>query len=502
MTNYWLPPKWNKETDIVIIGCGAAGATAAITAAEAGSKVLILEKAPETGGSSSTSSGGLRNTVNASQAASFIKHIGLGAIDDDTAQTFAETWTEMKPWLTKHGAKYGGSDAVPPLASGLGEPEIFDIFFLKSREGFPRGCGKDFFALLEDNVRKLDIELMLSTPVKRLIQNPATREICGVVAENKEADIFIKAKKAVIMMCGGFAGNQEMLTTYIEEAPIKMYPTGTPYCTGDGIKMVIDIGADLWHMNAIEWAPHSFKVEEMPAAFWLQPKAQNWISVNKYGKRFRDESTSFAHTKRHLEVFDFEDDNEGHADWPNSTWYLVFDEKVRQAGPLVLTERMVGSPRSITYNSSRELYTWSQDNSVEITKGWIKKADSIKELAQLIKVDPATLNGTLTRYNKHCTEASDNEYNRKPQTLAPIDTPPFYAIESSVGIINTQGGPRRNAKSQVLSALSGSPIPRLYAGGEFGSIWGILYPGGCNLAECVVSGIISGRHAAAETPWE
>ena len=75
-------------------------------------------------------------------------------------------------------------------------------------------------------------------------------------------------------------------------------------------------------------------------------------------------------------------------------------------------------------------------------------------------------------------------------------------MECVLGIINTQGGPRRNAQGQVVRALDGLPIPRLYAGGEFGSIWNFLYPGAANLSECIVSGLISGRNAAGETPWE
>jgi succinate dehydrogenase/fumarate reductase flavoprotein subunit len=81
--------------------------------------------------------------------------------------------------------------------------------------------------------------------------------------------------------------------------------------------------------------------------------------------------------------------------------------------------------------------------------------------------------------------------------MDPIDTPPYYAIECAVNVVNTQGGPRRNAKCQVMNPY-GSSIPRLYAGGEFGSIWGFLYPGAGNLPECLISGIIAGRQALAE----
>ena len=156
----------------------------------------------------------------------------------------------------------------------------------------------------------------------------------------------------------------------------------------------------------------------------------------------------------------------------------------------------------ITYNQSREIYTWSKDNSTEIGKGWIIKAESIAELAAKIGVDRAGLQEAINKYNEYCVAVLDPECNRKPETLVLIDTPPYYALECAVGIINTQGGPRRNAKSQVVNALGGSPIPRLYVGGEFGSIWGIMCSGACNLSECIGSGLLCGRYAVAETPRE
>ncbi|MFC1870479.1 FAD-dependent oxidoreductase [Chloroflexota bacterium] len=494
--------KWDKDIDVVIVGYGAAGATAAITVSEAGKEVLILEKAPQPGGSSSVCSGGMRYPVDAKQAARYLKGIGLGSIDDETALAFAEAWVEMKPWLEQHEAKMGIFPSAPPYLN-LGAPDKLDITYLESPQGYGRGCGRDLFAFLDGIVKRLGLEVMLNTPARRLVQNPATKEILGVVAESEGKEILIRARKAVIMTLGGFAGNPEMLATYIEEAPVKMYPSGTPYCTGDGVQMVIDVGADLWHMNGIEWGTWGFKAPEFPAAHWLQPKGQSWILVNRLGKRFTDESTDYGHAKKHLEVFNFGAVGRGdYADWPNSPWYMVFDEKVRQAGSIALTERRTGSPPFITYNEAREIYKWSQDNSVEIDKRWIKKADSVVELAREIGVDPAGLQETITRYNEYCAAALDLDFKRRPDSLVPIGPPPYYAMECVVTICNTQGGPRRNARSQVVSAYDGSPIPRLYAGGEFGSVFGLLYPGACNLSECIVSGLISGRNALAEQSWE
>jgi hypothetical protein len=265
--------------------------------------------------------------------------------------------------------------------------------------------------------------------------------------------------------------------------------------------MAIDAGADLWHMNGIEWATQSFKPPELPAAFWLSPKEQSWINVNGYGKRFRNEDESYGHAKKRLEVFNFAHAGiGGEARWPNSPWYMVFDEKTRMAGSIIMTQRLPGSPPFITYNCAQELYTWSPDNSKEIEKGWIKQANTIMELAKEITVDGAVLQKTVDDYNNCCVNSLDQEFGRSARKLIALDTPPYYAAECMVSIINTQGGAKRGPYGQIMNVW-GVAIPRLYSGGEFGSIWSFLYPGGCNLSECIVSGILAGRNAAAEKPW-
>ncbi len=500
---YWLPIKWDKETEVVVIGYGATGAVTAIKVSEEGGKAIILEKAPQPGGNSIVATGGMRSTADPVQAAIYVKNLGLGSIDGDTAKAFAEEWVKLQLWLQEHGAKLVEPVPAERPFQNMGAPDM-GMIFVESRDGYKIGCGRDLFAFLASLVRRHGVEVMLNTPVKRLVQNPTTKEILGVIAETEGREIAIKAKKAVVMTCGGFSANPEMIATYITQAPVKMYTTGTPYNTGDGINMVIDVGADLWHMNGIEYSTHAFKADEYQAAFWLQPKGQSWIHVNKSGARFHGESyVNYGHYKKFVHIFDFLDTPSWSiADWPNSPWYLIFDEKVRKAGPVGLTERRSGAAPYITYNSSWELWAWSRDNVTELNKNWIKKGASIVELADKINVDPVGLQETIAKYNGYCTSGSDNDFKRSPESLLAIDTPPYYAIECCIGIINTQGGPRRNAKSQVLSAYNRTPIPRLYSGGEFGSLWSFLYPGGMNLVECITSGIISGRNAVKESSWE
>ena len=131
-------------------------------------------------------------------------------------------------------------------------------------------------------------------------------------------------------------------------------------------------------------------------------------------------------------------------------------------------------------------------------------------------MDPATLEETVGRWNVDVKEGRDSQFNRPIRSApeerpaykdfvssvlsAPIDTPPYYGLELYPCLLNTQGGPRRNARAQVLDPYD-QPIPRLYSAGELGSMWGMIYQGAGNIAECMVFGRIAGMNAANETPW-
>jgi succinate dehydrogenase/fumarate reductase flavoprotein subunit len=110
-------------------------------------------------------------------------------------------------------------------------------------------------------------------------------------------------------------------------------------------------------------------------------------------------------------------------------------------------------------------------------------------------MSPDVLENTVTTYNKHCHKGQDPDFDRNPSGLIPLEHPPYYAVKLWPGGANTQGGPRRNTKAEVLNA-NGEPIRGLYSAGELGSIYGMLYPaGGGNLAECIAFGRIAGESA-------
>lgn len=345
--------------------------------------------------------------------------------------------------------------------------------------------------LFESLVKERPIPIIYETPGRELIQDGETREILGVRAEQGEKSIYVKARKAVVLTCGGFENNQEMIRNYLPGLPY-CYTAGTPYNEGDGINMALAVGADLWHMNNYAGPSMALKTPEIPTTFSMQAlhfskvMAGGMIVVGPDGTRFGDEKFKTRHGKVPL----------------NGTWrplptpcpmHMIFDQTMMTAAPLYNKNPNRG------WTALIERYDWSDDNSAELEKGWIRRADTVGELARIIGLDPDMLAETVKRWNIQAEAGTDKDFGRELM-LSPLGPGPYYAVELSPSMINTQGGPRRNENGQIVRPDS-TPIPRLYSAGELGSIYSYLYQGTGNIGECLAFGRISGRNAAAETPW-
>ena len=127
--------------------------------------------------------------------------------------------------------------------------------------------------------------------------------------------------------------------------------------------------------------------------------------------------------------------------------------------------------------------------------GIVKRAATLDELAAIMAVDPAALAATIARWNEHCARGHDGDFARPPTSMVALREPPFYAAALWPIVSNTQGGPRHDERQRVIDVW-GAPIPRLYAAGELGSVFGHLYMSGGNLAECFIGGRIAGQEAA------
>jgi hypothetical protein len=210
------------------------------------------------------------------------------------------------------------------------------------------------------------------------------------------------------------------------------------------------------------------------------------VVVGPDGRRFTDEKFKTRHGKIPM----------------NGSWrplvtpcpmFMVFDHRMMAGGPIY-----DGHP-SHGWTQIMVRYEWSKDNRAELEKGWIKSAASIPGLARTLGLDADTLADTVAQWNAACAAGKDAAFGRT-MMLAPVAEGPFYAVELSPSMLNTQGGPRRNEKAQIVRP-DGTPIPRLYSAGELGSIYSYLYQGTGNIGECLAFGRIAARNAVAETPW-
>lgn len=502
----WLPARWDDEADVVIAGYGGAGVSAAIAAHDAGVRPLVLEKAPVGGGNTGCCGGGSRIPKDVPNAIQFYRALCHGKADDELIRALAEAVVNLPTYLQSLGAKLEwldrgldfpnlpGAAAFRQVVSIARTPEQVAAQAARGPTVYPTR-GDQLFAFLDGQATRRGIDLRFNTPAKRLIQDPITREILGVVAEHNGQSINIKARHGVVLACGGFQANPEMLMNYLPyltELPV--FPYGTPYNTGDGIEMASEAGAKLWHMAGAELGMFAPKIPSQlyGVGFRLEkqiPKGSAALFVNKSGRRFMNEAQLMSHRKDPFQVQYFDHER---AEFPNIPLYMVFDESYRVKRPIV--------GMHMGWWCIHDVYQWSRDNSAEIEKGWIIKGDSIGELAEKISVDADAMKETIRRYNTQCASGNDPEFGRPKDWLAPLNTPPYYATELCEPIINTQGGPKHNACAQVLNRHD-QPIPRLYAAGELGSFFFPLYESASNVPEALAFGRIAGQHAASLAPW-
>lgn len=494
-----LNVEWDDETDVVVMGFGGAGASAAIGASDAGASVIVFEKAPEgqEGGNTSVSGG---NAFHARYLdyPDFMKEQVPDTIPDEELSGWMDEMSRLDDWLETHGAKLGetvGNSAT----NGYG---LFE--WLKS-----------------EAINSPGVIVEYETPVKRLVFDPETKEVYGVVVERDGVDVNVKAKRGVVMACGGFENNHYMLTSYYPP-DVPIFPCGTPYNTGDGIPMVAELGAKMRGFSSIEWGCHCCKTgsEEVGVALafsFVNPDSyQNAIVVNAAGKRFVNESSGGRygqggsilrplHAKEQLpelacsfKPFLDKDGNKLQltCKYDNLPMYLIFGETRMNKGEAIFTS--AGKKAGNCWANLHGLYSWSDDNQAELDKGWIVKADTLEELAEKMGIDPDGLIETVARYDQGCADGVDSEFGRS-YDLTPVGDGPYYACELAMSIINTQGGPARDAEHHVLN-YDDQTIKRLYSGGEFGSIFVYNYPGALNVSEALGTHE-AGSNAANEEPW-
>lgn len=468
------------EVDVLVVGFGAAGASAALAAHDAGASVAVVEKA-SAGGGNCVYSGGFLFEVDGSHAVEHLDALCFGKTDRAVLDAYARGLPDVAGFLSELGgttepvdmAAFGGMLPSWPHFPGAGH--------VRYRQFVPAAGerpGPGLWRVLEAAVREREIPVALGTPAVDLVLTDAGPVSGAIVAGGDGVRRPVLARRGVILASGSFEADPELRDTYL---PLPLASVGHEANTGDTLRLVRTAGASLWHMGAFfGWL--SFVHPDYPAAFTLDVHAPSFICVDGDGLRVADETGWEVHDRvRALTSYLPRRTNR-----PRMPGWIVFDEAARQAGPL---HGMVGSPNR---------YDWSADNSAEVAAGWIKRGEGSAELAESTGIDPATLRSTLAGYAAAVSRRRDEDFGRAPETLAPL-VAPLYAIRMMPAVATASGGPRRDAQARVVRP-GGAPIPGLFAAGAAGSVWGHLTEHGGGLTDAIVFGRIAGAHAAARAP--
>jgi succinate dehydrogenase/fumarate reductase flavoprotein subunit len=297
--------------------------------------------------------------------------------------------------------------------------------------------------------------------------------VTGVVTAGGDT---VLARGGVVLACGGFEAEPDLADTFL---PLGTgAPVGHLRNTGSGLRLAERAGAALWHMYGF-FGWFAFTSPDYASAFAIDFFAPGHLYVDADGHRFCDETGFEVHDRlRALSAYLPRNPNR-----PRLPAWAIFDEPTRRAGPL---NGLLGTPND---------YAWSADNSAEIDRGWIVRADDGAALAQRLGADPEVLTATLAEYDAAARAGHDPRFGRSADTLVPLAPGPLYAIETRPGVAGTTGGPRHDAAARVLRP-NGSPVPGLYAAGGVSMVWGYLIDHGGGLTDALVFGRIAVAEAA------
>ncbi len=561
---------WDHEVDLIIVGSGSAGMTAALTAKLEGLEPLILEKAEYYGGSTAISGGGIwipNNHLMAEagiadsmdKARTYMKN----TVGDRTPEANQEAFLihapkmiqcisklpymkfQMTPGLSDYyperpgGLSHGRGIETPifagrklgktfkeqrpiPICAPFGIlvtiPEVrkvslavtnpshlIDLFKIGARNlyalTFRRkhfGLGSALTARLRISLKEQDVPIWLKTPVREIIFADGSRSraegsdleadgsAIGVEVERDGKRIRICARKGVVLAAGGFPCNEAMRKKYQKHPVSTEWTLASPDNTGEMIEMGIHAGAAVDLMEDTWGMPTLVAPGEPPFPLLAERSYPGSIIVNAKGRRFFNESTSYVDAVHAM----YEEDTEGSLSIPS---FMIMDRRFRSRyflGPLFPGQM----PRKYLEN------------------GHIRKADTLEELAKKTGVDPSGLIDTVQNFNEFARKGKDLDFGRgdsdydryygdpsaKLNTcLAPIEKPPFYAVEVFAGDLGTKGGLVTNARAQVLRK-DGEIIQGLYAvGNTSASVMGNTYPGaGSTIGPAMTFGYLAALHAA------
>jgi len=452
------------DFDVVVVGGGGAGLSAALSAREQGARLLLVEAAAHTGGSTALSGGAFL------AAGTSVQH--AAGIVGDSAQEFYDFFLAVNRWDVEpaivHRYATEGATAIDWLI-GHGVTFAPEEVVRGELERLPRlhragGLGEGLTAALTRACVQRGVDIALGTRVDELLVRDGT--VTGVRAGGQEV-----TAGAVVLACGGFANNHELVAEHIPFARAFLDQLRSPAAStnhGDGLVMARRLGAATAGEGRAQVLLSSGIVHD------LEPMLPGWlICVDRSARRFVDE-TAFYHvmnplTLRHGGV----------------CWAIFDDVAMRQA-------RGSGS----RFGSG----LWTEETlSGAVAAGQIPVADDLRELAQALGLPADVLRTTVARYNDDVAHGRDSLFFKDPSVMVPCASPPFYGVALRPTVMPVTGfGLRIDADAHVLRAQDDLPIPGLFAAGEVvGNVVGpSVFSGGAMIAGAVIFGRHAGHVAA------
>ncbi len=528
---------WDHEVDVVVLGSGGAGLTAALAAAAAGASVAVFEKAPTVGGTTAVSGGVVwipahnrcpDGELTPADALRYLRAQSLGSMDDELVETFVRTGPAMIDFVEAHsgvrfeiatgfpdyrpelpGGQPGGGRSLSPAPvdlTRLGEwatritsfpADWSNVGFdaeTRARlhaavdEGTGQLCvaGTALIAGLLEGLLNAGVALHTNARAERLLTDDG--EVVGVRIALADGPIDVRARHGVILGTGGFEWDPVLVQAFLR-GPMHG-AVSPPNNTGDGLRMAMEQGADLANMGEAWWVPivqipgDTIDGKPRSRSVRLERTRPRSIIVNSAGHRFVNEACDYNSMAG---AFHYLDPRGGYV---NDDGWMVFDSvHLQRYGFLGVAP---GEP----------------------VPDWFCESADLTELAAKTGIDPEGLTRTVEEWNRHVAAGADPEFGRGSsaydgywgddtaptaagKTLGPIDTAPYYAVPVRIGAMGTKGGPRTDHDGRVLH-VGGEPIPGLFAAGNaMGGVTGRAYGGaGGTLGPAMVFGYRAGYAAA------
>jgi len=531
--------------DVVVLGSGAAGCTAALTAAAEGASVALLEKGDGFGGTTAMSGAvvwvpanpiaarhGISDTPE--DALAYLDSLSHGLIDPVLAETLISTGPEMLEYLQTRtplrmrlverfpdyhpehpgGMPGGGRSLEPELfcfqdlgawgdriapeatirrlrlceqAQGGGTGTIPAQELREREQADIRSCGMALIGALLRGCLDNGVEAETGVRGEELVVSDG--RVTGVEVEIGDQRLIVHARSGVVLATGGFEWDPELVRSFLR-GPMTG-PASTPTNTGDGLRMAMRVGASLGNMREAWWMP----VCQIPGDTYLgHPRSvltlrertvPGSIMVNRRGLRFTNEASNYNAQGAALHAFDVPS-----FDYANIPAWIIFDERCFRA------------------------YGFSTLAPTDEPPEWISRGETLAALANAIEVPADALTKTVSRFNFNVQQTGrDPDFGRGDSaydswngdqtqpghaaTLGALDQPPYYAVRVHPGTLGTKGGPRTDADGRVLD-VDGAVIDGLYAvGNAMAGVTGMVYGGaGGTLGPAMTFGFRAGRHAA------